>query len=236
MVSLSAPPDRTPTRRRGRVALGVVTALSIGIVLYSLPAYLVPGDVNPRVDIRDDVAIHLPFLIVHATTAGLALLLGPFQFFAGIRRNHPKVHRVIGRTYLLGGILPGSLSGIVVAALTTSGPIAMVTFITLDIVWFYSAYRAYRAVRARDFAEHERWMLRNMAFTFAAVTLRIYLGLFIGVQMPLLETVYDGEFERLFAVAYTASAVGSFAFNWLFIEIYLRRKQVRQTVPAGAAQ
>ncbi|WP_051325821.1 DUF2306 domain-containing protein [Glycomyces tenuis] len=225
MVSLSTPPRPAPARRRGRIAVAVVAALSVGIVLYAVPAYLVPGDVEPRVGVRDDVAIHLPFLIVHAATGGIALLLGPFQFFASIRRRHPKVHRIIGRTYLLGGVLPSSLTGIVVAALSVSGPIAVVTFITLDVVWFYSAYRAYKAVRARDFAEHERWMLRNMAFTFAAVTLRLYLGLFIGLQIPFLESAYGGEFESLFAVAYTAAAVSSVVFNWLFIEIHLRRKQ-----------
>lgn len=229
MVSLSTQPRPPSTRRRGRIAVAVVAVLSVGIVFYAVPAYLVPGDVNPRIELREDLAIHLPFLIAHVATGGLALLIGPLQFFGSIRRRHPKTHRVIGRTYLLAGVVPSSLTGMVVAVLTTSGPIAMTAFVTLDVVWLYSAHRAYKAVRARDFADHERWMLRNMAFTFAAVTLRIYLGLFIGVQIPLLESVYGGEFERLFAVAYTAAAVSSVAFNWLFIETYLRRKQAGRT-------
>ncbi len=104
----------------------------------------------------------------------------------------------------------------------------------LDVYWFYSALRAYRSVRARDFAAHERWMQRNMAATFAAVTLRVYLGLFIAVQLPLLDSVYGGEFEPLFDVAYLASIVGSVALNILFIEIYLRRKHSRR-ISVGAA-
>lgn len=233
MVSLSTPPRPAQNSRRGRIAVVVVAVLSVGIALFAVPRYLVPGDVDPVVEIRDNVAFHLPFLIVHAAAGGIALLLGPFQFFGSIRRRHPKAHRVIGRLYLLAGILPGSLSGIVVAALTTSGPIATVTFILLDIVWFYSSYRACKAVRARDFVEHEHWMLRSMAFTFAAVTLRLCLALFIAAQTPLLDSVYDGEFERLFAVAYTAAAVGSFVFNWLFIEIYLSRKRNREAASIG---
>lgn len=234
MVALAAPTEPAPPRRRGRIAVAAVTVLSIGIALYAVPAYLVPGGVESRIEIRDDLAVHLPFLIVHAATGGIALLLGPFQFFGRLRRRHPRVHRGIGRAYLLGGVLPSALSGLVVAALTLAGPIAMTAFVVLDVVWLHSAYRAYRAVRERDFAAHERWMLRNMAFTFAAVTLRVCLGLFIAVQLPLLRSVHGGEFERLFAVAYTAAAVSSVAFNWLFIEIYLRRKRNRET--AGAAR
>lgn len=222
-------------KQRGRIAVAIVAVLSVAIVLYSLPAYLVPGSVDPKVGIRENVPFHLPVLIVHAATAGIALLVGPFQFFGSIRRRHPRIHRALGRTYLLAGILPGALSGMVVAVLTTAGPIAMTSFVILDIAWLYTAWRAYRAVRARDFAEHERWMLRNMALTFAAVTLRIYLGLFIGVQVPLLDTVYGGDFEALFAVAYNASIVGSIVFNWLFIEMYLRRRRNRSRISIGAA-
>ncbi|RRR97559.1 DUF2306 domain-containing protein [Glycomyces terrestris] len=219
--------------RRGRVAVAVVAILSVAIVLYSLPAYLVP-DVESRVGIREDVPFHLPFLIVHAVTAGIALLVGPFQFFGSIRRRHPRVHRVLGRVYLLAGVLPGSLSGIVVAVLTTAGPIALVTFVLLDVFWFYSALRAYRAVRARDFESHRRWMLRNFAATFAAVNLRVYLGLFIAVQLPLLDGYYGGDFGPLFDTAYTAAIVSSIVLNLVFIEIHLRRKAGRGTLGARA--
>lgn len=232
MSATLAAPKRSASRR-GRAAVLAVAVASVAIALYAVPAYLVPG-AEPRVGVREDVPIHLPFLIAHATAGGIALLVGPFQFFGSIRRRHPKVHRVLGRVYLLGGILPGALTGIVVAVLTTAGPIALVCFVFLDVFWIYTAVRAYRAVRARDFAAHERWMLRSMAATFAAVTLRVYLGLFIAVQLPLLEGAYGGDFEALFSVAYTAAIVGSIVLNLLFIEIYLRRKESRR-ISAGAA-
>lgn len=232
MTTTLPTPSRSSTRR-GRVAVLVVAVLSVAIALYAVPAYLVPG-AEPRIELRDDVPIHMPFLVVHAAAGGIALLLGPFQFFGSIRRRNPRIHRLIGRVYLLGGVLPGSLSGIVVAVLTTAGPIALVSFVVLDVAWFYTALRAYRAVRARDFAAHERWMLRNMAATFAAVTLRIYLGLFILVQLPFLESVYDGSFEPLFDNAYIAAIAASVALNLLFMEIYLRRKESRR-ISAGAA-
>lgn len=63
-----------------------------------------------------------------------------------------------------------------------------------------------------------------------AVMLRVYLGLFIAVQLPLLESAYSGDFEALFAVAYT----GAIALNLLFIEIYVRRKDSHR-ISTGAA-
>jgi uncharacterized membrane protein len=232
MSATLAAPTPPAAKRRGRVAVVVVAIASVAIVFSAVPPYLV--GVEPRIDIREDVAFHLPFLIAHATAGGIALLVGPFQFFGSIRRRHPKVHRVLGRVYLLGGILPGALAGIVVAVLTTAGPIALVSFVFLDVFWLYTAVRAYRAVRRRDFAAHERWMLRSMGATFAAVMLRVYLGLFIVVQLPLLDGFYGGDFEALFSTAYTGSIVGSIALNLVFIEIYLRRKESRR-ISAGAA-
>ncbi|PRY56217.1 DUF2306 domain-containing protein [Glycomyces artemisiae] len=232
---MTATLGRPPAARKGRAAVLVVAILSVAIVLYAVPAYLVP-DVDSRVGIREDVPFHLPFLVVHAATAGIALLVGPFQFFASIRGNHPKVHRILGRTYLLAGVLPASLSGIVVALLTTAGPIPMATFVLLDVWWFYSALRAYRAVRARDFASHQEWMLRNFAATFAAVNLRVYLGLFIALQLPLLDGYYGGDFEPLFDTAYTSAVVSSIVLNVVFMEIYLRRKRNRSNVVVSTAE
>jgi len=40
---------------------------------------------------------------------------------------------------------------------------------------FVRRLRAYQAIRARDVATHRRWMIRNFALTFAAVTLRLRL-------------------------------------------------------------
>lgn len=77
-------------------------------------------------------------------------------------------------------------------------------------------------------------MLCSMAATFAAVMLRVYLGLFIAVQLPLLESAYGGDFDALFAVAYTGAIVGSIVLNLLIIEIYLRRKDSRR-ISTGAA-
>ncbi len=43
--------------------------------------------------------------------------------------------------------------------------------------WLYTGAQAYLSIRRRDVVAHRRWMIRNYALTFAAVTLRLELGL-----------------------------------------------------------
>lgn len=64
----------------------------------------------------------------------------------------------------------------VVAWLTTAGPVAAAGFALMDVVWFATAAIGYRAGRAHRYRDHERWMIRAFAVTFAAVTFRVWLG------------------------------------------------------------
>jgi len=48
-------------------------------------------------------------------------------------------------------------------------------FACLALGWLYTGLRAYLAIRAHDIVSHRRWMVRNFALTFGAVTLRLWL-------------------------------------------------------------
>ena len=68
----------------------------------------------------------------HIVAGGTALVVGPFQFWRGLRTRHPLVHRSMGRVYLtavgiaaLGGLAIAPISQAVanpLDALTISGP------------------------------------------------------------------------------------------------------------------
>lgn len=217
----TAPPI-SPPRRSHRVRFVVIALFSAGIVVSFVPRYLGFDASDARVGIRTDVPFHYPVLAVHAITAGLALLLGPLQFSARLRRRAPRAHRVVGRVYVP-AVLVAGLAGMVVAVLTTSGPIAATSFVLLDGYWVGTTIAGYRAVRARRFRSHERWMRRSFAGTFSAVTLRLWLGILIAVQLPLLGPLYHGSFGHLFSTAYVASSVLAWIPNLLVMELYLRR-------------
>ena len=159
-------------RRRAGVWLWVVLVLSIGIGLYGL-SYL-SGRPAPPGPAQNHAG--MGWLIVHASCAGIALLLGPWQFFASIRARRPVVHRWIGRSYVT-LCLVGGVSGAVLAWNNTAGELARWGFSLLALTWLTVTALAYLAVRRRDFVSHRRWMIRSFALTFAAVTLRLYIPL-----------------------------------------------------------
>lgn len=226
--------SRAPQRRRGRWRVAAVTALSVAIVGYALLPYLAFDPSTVRVGLRAGVPWHYPILLIHVLTGGVALLLGPWQFVRRIRRV-PRVHRYIGRTYLFAGVFPASVTGMVVAWLSTAGPVAWAAFTLMDVVWFGTAFIGYRTIRARRYRDHERWMIRAFAVTFAAVTLRVWLATLILAQLPWLDSRYGGDFDALFLNAYLASAWLSLIGNLLVVEFYLWRRgapRAKSAVPA----
>ena len=50
----------------------------------------------------------------------------------------------------------------------------------LALAWLFTTAMAYLKIRQRDIQAHRSWMIRSYAVTFAAVTLRIWLGILMG--------------------------------------------------------
>ena len=153
--------------------IGLLIALSVPVALY---AFLFQTGVAGAEDFHQRFSTTPLFAGFHIVGSGIALLIGGFQFLPGLRSRRPDLHRWIGRTYLL-AVLIGGIGGLMLAGVATGGLVARVGFASLGALWLYSGWQAYSAIRARDIQSHRRWMTRNFALTFAAVTLRIYLGL-----------------------------------------------------------
>jgi uncharacterized membrane protein len=156
-----------------RIGWGLAAFLSIGVALVSV-RYLIPDAPGLSPNVMENPMVRFGALTVHAGFALTALMIGPFQFLASIRRRWPSTHRRLGTLYVL-CCMGGGLSGLVLASSTTAGPIGVAGFGGLAIAWLFTTGQAWRHVRARRFADHERWMIRSFALTFAAVTLRLYL-------------------------------------------------------------
>ncbi|CAN5751163.1 hypothetical protein BH10ACT9_BH10ACT9_55840 [soil metagenome] len=120
---------------------------------------------------------------VHIVFAGLALLIGGFQFSRRLRRRAPRLHRWIGRTYVV-SILVGGVAAFVMSFFSSVALLGFFGFGTLAVLWIWTTYRGYQSARAGDFAAHQAWMIRSFALTYAAPTLRMWLGLLLLVQLP----------------------------------------------------
>ena len=155
-----------------------------------------------------NVKLHRVALAIHASCAGVALMLGPFQLVNGFRVRWKMWHRRMGWIYSI-AVLVGGLAAIPLAWRASSGPIAQTGFMALAFVWLLCTGAAVRTAVQRDFEAHRRWMLRSYALTAAAITLRIYLPAAIMTRLPMDES-------------YRAIAWMCWVLNLAAVEIYLR--------------
>lgn len=203
--------------RTGRVWLMAIVAAGFGIVLVSPYVLLDIG--ASRLDVGGGA--HYYLLVGHVFTAFVALVLGPLQFVPAIRARR-RVHRAIGRTYLLAGVLPSALTAVPVAVLS-GRLITQVGLIVPAVLWLVTGWLAFRAARRRDFVRHREWMMRNYALTFLAVTSRILVPLMLLAQIPFSDSVSR---ESISAGAQSLIPIGQalgWVVNLIIAEILIRR-------------
>jgi hypothetical protein len=169
---------------------------AIAIGLYPLTYYLV--DMHDKglfaskpKELINNAVWHTIFYI-HITFGGIALLTGWTQFSKRLRSKYLAAHRVTGKIYVLSVLLSGC-AGLYIAFFATGGIISVTGFGTLALLWLFIDVKAYTSVRRLDINEHQKWMVRNYALTFAAVTLRIYLPLLIAF-------VFNGNFTPAYHI------------------------------------
>ena len=128
-------------------------------------------------------AEHRVVLMVHTTLAGLALMLGLFQFSSRLRTRRPVVHRWIGRSYL--ALMSVSMLTALVFLYVTPpaqhfiGPAFETQLRALAIGTLGSAWYAVYAIRRRDVITHQAWMTYGIALMMTAPLLRV---IWIGIQ------------------------------------------------------
>jgi uncharacterized membrane protein len=111
-------------------------------------------------------------LLVHITSGMVALLIGPFQFSRRLRQRNLGLHRVLGRTYLI-AVLCGSLAAIGLAVTTTFGALWGFSLACLALAWSTCGGMAFYAIKQRQVAVHQEWMVRTYIVTFAFVSFRL---------------------------------------------------------------
>lgn len=147
---------------------------------------------------------------IHIILGGLALLIGWPQFIDSLRIKNVKIHKVIGKIYVI-SVLLSSLSSFCIAFYATGGIIASLGFISLALIWFFTTIDAYLSIRSGKVLRHQEMMIYSYAACFAAVTLRIWL--------PLLNA-YFGDF----VTAYLIVAWLCWVPNILVAYIIIKRK------------
>ncbi len=159
--------------RRQRLAWVLTLVLASGIALASM-RYLAGGEMMVPPPLKPNFLDHPLAFYVHIAAASTALLLGPWQFLGRLRRSAPRVHRAMGKIYVLACVI-GAGAAILIAPSSNGGRVAASGFLTLAMLWLWTTGMAVVAIRAGRIEDHRRWMRRSFALTFAGVTLRLYL-------------------------------------------------------------
>src|SRR5688500_11420940 len=95
--------------------------LTTGITGYALVFVLVEPFGLPGFKEHFQTIFLAPTL--HILTGAVALFIGPFQLLPWLRRRQPRLHRTLGRIYLIAVCL-SALGGLVLAIRSIYGPVA----------------------------------------------------------------------------------------------------------------
>ncbi len=198
---------------RNRILWVLLGVMAIMIGLYPVMYFFVDKNFGllstKSNDLLNSIAWNAGFYI-HIISGGLALLIGWLQFNDKLRTRNAKLHRIIGKVYII-SVLLSSVASFCIAFYATGGIIASLGFISLALIWFFTTVDAYLSIRNGKVHRHQKMMIYSYAACFAAVTLRIWL--------PLLNA-YFGDF----ATAYRIVAWLCWVPNILVAYIIINRK------------
>ncbi|RYZ48955.1 MAG: DUF2306 domain-containing protein, partial [Sphingobacteriales bacterium] len=114
----------------------------------------------------------------HIITGGFSLLVGWLQFVARLRNRKPGLHRNIGKAYIFSSLI-SAVAGFYLSFFATGGFTGALGFAFLAVFWFYTTLSAFVHARKSRILRHRDMALYSYAACFAAVTLRLWLQLFL---------------------------------------------------------
>ena len=155
---------------------GLILFLAAGIAAFATSYLWVDVSDFSFVEQRETYARLLTPVRLHVGAGILALIVGALQMFPSLRRRR-QLHRALGFGYVAAVTL-SALAGFTVARSAFGGASNTAAFWMLSGLWLYSTLHAIYCARRGNIERHRVWMYRSYALTFAAVTLRLQLGIF----------------------------------------------------------
>ena len=127
--------------------------------------FIAPGRLGPTLlDKQLWFWVHLLF--------ALPVLIGaPLQFWTRLRTTRPRVHRAIGKTYVIGATVAGLTALYLGATIEYEG--SRLPLIMLAATWLFFTLAAWRRAVNRDFAGHRLFMIRSYNLALVFIWLRL---------------------------------------------------------------
>ena len=188
-VSLAVQHDKTPGVRSrnglneiGRVVWwSVLTGLSLLLVYNTLPFFTLRDDVPFLLEKGHVAAQPVWRVSFHLHVAGgiVCLLAALPQFSRTMLRRLPRLHRILGYTYVSSVLVFVVPAGLYLSLHAKGGLPGRLGFLTIGFALLYTTWRGLERVRAGDFRGHVAWMVRSYAMAASALSFRVfYVGLY----------------------------------------------------------
>lgn len=128
------------------------------------------------------------YLIPHAIFAGLAMVMGAFQFSNRLRSRYLKLHRVMGYIYVT-AVFIGAPIAIPLAA-KVSTPSLVAASAVQAFGWMLCTGIALYCIRTGNVQQHRRWMIRGYPFAMVFTVARLIIPIpailrtgFVGIEV-----------------------------------------------------
>jgi hypothetical protein len=95
----------------------------------------------------------------------------PLQFLPNLRQSAPRVHRWIGRGYVIGA--SGAATLAIYLGATTEYEESRLSIVITGALWLFFTLAAWRAAVARNFVAHRAFMIRSYTLALVLVWLRV---------------------------------------------------------------
>lgn len=120
----------------------------------------------------DPIRLHL---VPHGIGGALALFIGAAQFSSRLRRKYVRVHRFLGKVYIISNFVLASVA-ILMALKISPWFMTVFTIVQAGALMAFTA-AAYRSIRQKNVAQHREWMMRSYAVLLLFLEGRVLMAI-----------------------------------------------------------
>ena len=219
----------TPVARGSRIVnwpLGLALGLLAGLIAWFLraavPQFFSYDPARYGAHLWERRLVFLPHFIGAAT----ALFLGLTQLWLGFSGRHWRLHRTLGRLYLV-TVACGCAGGCTLAAMIMSQALVFASgFFLMGCAWAMTTALAFLAIRRGAVAVHREWMMRSYVIALAFVSFRVF-----GKLLQL--TKLGSPEQRPATLAWISWVVPLLVFEFVVQLRKLRSRKLVALRPAG---
>jgi len=176
---------------------------------------------QPASPVARHFAPGMTFVIPHGIFAGVAMVMGAFQFSNRLRARYLRVHRALGYVYVTCVMIGAPLA--IPLAMRVGTPSLVAASSVQAFGWMACTAIALFCVRTGNIQQHRRWMIRGYPFAMIFTVARVLIPI-----PPILHSGPVGIEIVVWVTIALAAFLPSIVLDWRSIVPRPARKPVAQ--------